>query len=201
MLDWLKSNLPTVQGRLGTGVGFLAAVVVGLWPDHAREWDIEKLVAVCGTGIAWLLAELSGVGEPSRHDRDLFGRIVERIPDATREFLRNQDFGAVFPRTHLEGVAQVDSWHGVRTDFQDAKLQAPWNDVRAKISQLVENYVAYTIPVHGNVNLATVHPTGGDPGHPNEHTLAEIQQLNDASTVLSVALDDFERLARRRLKL
>lgn len=201
MLDWLKSNLPTVQGRLGTGVGFLAAVVVGLWPDHAREWDIEKLVAVCGTGIAWLLAELSGVGEPSRHDRDLFGRIVEHLPDATLEFLRNQDFGGAFQRAHLEGVVQVDGWYGARTDFQDAKLQVPWTDVRAKISQFVEYYVGYTIPVHGNVNLATVHPTNGDPGHSNEHTLAEIQQLNGASTALSVALDDFERLARQRLKV
>lgn len=201
MLNWLKDNMSTMQGRLGTGVAFLAAVVVGLWPDHAREWDIEKLVAVGGTGIAWLLAELSGASEPSPHDRDLFGRIVERFPDATLEFLRNHDFGASFPRVHLEGVVEVDSWHGARTDFQDAKLQTPWNDIRAKIGQLVEYYVGYTVPMHGNVNLATVHPTNGDPGHPNEHTLAEILQLNNASTALSSALDDFERLARRRLKL
>ncbi|RYF32755.1 MAG: hypothetical protein EOO38_30680, partial [Cytophagaceae bacterium] len=87
-MNWISKYVAVWQSRIVLGLAFFAAMLVGLWPDHAREIDAEKLIACIATGIAWLVAELaSAVSKVSNHDIALFERINNVMDDSALTFL------------------------------------------------------------------------------------------------------------------
>ncbi|MFY0583575.1 hypothetical protein ACN28S_63080 [Cystobacter fuscus] len=57
-MGWISKYVAVWQGRIALGLAFFGAILVGLWPDHARNIDPAKLVACILTGSAWMVAEL-----------------------------------------------------------------------------------------------------------------------------------------------
>ncbi len=88
----ILEHLTSLQGRLTAGVALVAAIVIGLWPDHARSVDAAKAAAIGTTALAWLFAEIGGRRAPSEHDLQLFERIVSSIPQRVLDFLKDQDW-------------------------------------------------------------------------------------------------------------
>ena len=199
MIGWLQRSLPTWQGRVTTGVALVAAVTAGLWPDHAREPDGGKITAVAVAAIAWLFAALAGAGKPREHDVKLFETFRTALKERDRRFLADQDFHNSFPAKGFEGLNDIAHWEGVAFEFVDARMQARWALVHAKVTAFIQLLAMNTGPVGGNVAMFTAHPTQGDPENPAEWTQKAIDQLNADATALHAQLEAFERYGRQRL--
>jgi hypothetical protein len=193
--------LTTVQGRLVTGIILIAMVVKGLWPDHPPPVDPAGVVEILGAALAWLFAELAGMRPPSKHDIELFDEFTDKIPQRIINFLRDHDFGASFHNPGVEGIYDVSSWQGSRFEFLDDFIQKKWNMTHANIVKFANLFALNTSPVHDSIEWLTVHPTMGDPENPEPHIAERIQKLNNAATELANEIDQFERLARKRLNL
>ncbi|MGH8422684.1 MAG: hypothetical protein ACRER3_10080, partial [Pseudomonas fluorescens] len=195
-------HLTTLQGRLTTGCALIIAIVIGLWPDHARPIDPAKTAAIFTTAIAWLFAEISGRKAASAHDLKLFDLIVETIPQEIIDFLKDQDFGVgsyIDPGT--AGLFKVSHWQGSRYDFVDAALNERWGCTHQAIRKFSKTLANKTLPVHGSNDLRTVHPTHDDPEDPKPFVQERIDILNEEATALAKEIDAFEGFARRRLGL
>jgi hypothetical protein len=110
-LNWITRTLPTLQGRLTTGLALIGAILVGLWPDHARGPDGGKIVAIGLTAIAWLFAELSGGYPPSEHDRVLFQEIQGHFSDGLLNHLGEHDFANDVHKSKFQALWEIGHLH------------------------------------------------------------------------------------------
>lgn len=198
-MEWIRRSLRTVEGRLLTGATLLGAVVVGLWPDHARPPDGEKIVAVAIAALAWLFAELSGAAKPSEHDLALFERFRSTLRDRDRSFLREQDFDNSFGSNDGAGLREIAGWTGVAHEFNDRNLQARWAATLESVSGFDDLIGLHTGPISAVAGRFSVHPPNSDPMQPKERVSEAITELNAKASALSLQLENFERYARRRL--
>lgn len=192
--------LATVAGRISTGTAMAVAILVGLWPDHAREIDPVRLGAVITTAVAWLAAEIASGRKASEHDLSLFARIVELLPEATIYFLRDHDFDNSFAGNQQQGLFDLATWEGSRRTFLDGALQRKWAPLHADIKAFVSVLAAGTGPV-GAGPLFSAHPDHTDKMSPPDWVAARIKELNEKASALSKKADLFERYARGRLRL
>ncbi|WBO22715.1 hypothetical protein [Sphingomonas abietis] len=198
-MDWLQRVLPTVQGRLTTAAALIAAIVIGLWPDHSRPLDPAKASVIVLTGLAWLFAEINGASKPTDHDVALFKRYRETLREEDRSFLREHNFWNSFQYHRSEGLRELAYWDGAAHEFMDRRVQGRWKEVIQGIDAFVMLMAKYTAPVNAAAGLLSVHPKQGDPENPEEWILKEINELNEASRALHQITEDFERFARERL--
>lgn len=197
----LQRLLTSAQGRLTTGTALVVAIVVGLWPDHARPVDPVRLGAVLTAAMAWLFAELAGPGEPRPHDLKLFELLVSKLPEQFLSFLRDHDFGAAYHDPGVGGLYDVAAWQGARYEFVDPALQKRWATLRGEARKFAHDLSHNTFPDDVNANWYTVHPTNGDPGDPQPFVVRRIDLLNAGASALAGRIDEFEGYARERLRL
>lgn len=193
-------RLSSLEGRLLTGIAMALAITVGLWPAHGAI-DPVRLIAVVSTSLAWLFAELKSGYSPSRHDVGLLESITNEFTDGVLHFLRTHDFGTPFARVMVDPVHDVAAWRGVRWEFADAKLQTRWADVQGQDFEFSSALAANTHNITGSTTFFTVHPDNNDRENPTPQTLATIADLNLRADRLHASLSNFERFARKRLKL
>ena len=201
MLAFVRTQLPTVQGRLTAGLALVVAIVVGLWPDHPRPFDVVRAGAILTTAVAWLFAEISSANAVSEHDKGLFSLFRETVKEADKDFLREQDFHFSFVYMKSAGLREMAYWTGAAYEFVDDKIESKWAPLIKEVDAFVGMMAQYAAPVGGNTLLMTVHPTQGDPDDPKPWVLDEIAKLNSAARKLYANLNDFERFARKRLAL
>ena len=197
----LLRRLQTVQGRVLTGSLFALSLVAGFWYGHEGDVDPVRLTACIGTGIAWLLAELTSGRSVSARDIELYKSFFSTIPQSTKDFLWDHDFAASFHDPGRNGIFEVAAWKGSRYDFVDKVLQSEWLRLRTVISTFATNLASNTYPISGSANFFTVHPTQGDPEDPAPFVQKRIDTLNEGATALVESIDNFERLAVERLNL
>jgi hypothetical protein len=200
-LEWIRRNLPTVQGRLLTGLILIAAVVAGLWPDHERPADGVRITAIVVAAVTWLFAELSGIAAPSQHDLALFERFRSTLHERDRAFLRDQDFDNSFSGDDMAGLREIASWTGVAYEFNDAKLEKEWAAAVKAIDAFVAQVAQHTGPVNAGAGRFSAHPSNSDPMEPADWITKAISSLNAQASLLGKQLEEFERKARRRLGL
>ena len=176
------------------------AILVGLWPDHAREVDPVRLGVVLTTAMAWLAAEIASGRKPSEHDLSLFARIVELLPEDTIDFLRDHDFDNSFAGNQQQGLFNIATWEGSRRKFLDGALQRKWAPLQADIKAFVSALAAGTGPV-GAGPLFSAYPDNIDKMNPPDWVADRIKELNEKASVLSKKADSFEHYARERLRL
>jgi hypothetical protein len=198
----ILEHLTSLEGRLTAGVALIAAIVIGLWPDHARPIDPAKAAAVGTAGLAWLFAEIGGRRVPSEHDLKLFEQIVSTIPQQVLDFLKDQDFGVgSYNDPGTGALHEVAYWQGSRFEFTDSALNKKWLAVQRRIKEFANRLALDTFPVHDAENWRTVHPTIGDPEDPEPFVQARIDRLNEGATKVANEIDAFESFGRRRLGL
>ncbi|WP_375391897.1 hypothetical protein [uncultured Sphingomonas sp.] len=197
----MARTLPTWQGRLVAGVALIGAIVVGLWPDHPRDIDAEKLVAVVLTGAAWLFAELANSGGVSEHDRKLFASIESQFSDGVLAHLREHDFAVDVHKTKASALWDLGYMEGSRYRFLDRPLQAKWSELFAALREFNNLQAEYLSPSSTNGDALTIH-LHGEPRYPVPASVqAEIKKLNEAAPALERLFNEFAALARRRLGL
>ena len=203
MLQSLIHLIGTRWGRISTGCAALAALAIGLWPWTDADVDIAKLLGFAGALSAWLFAEFSGAGDPHPSDIRLFNRLMEVIPEAERRTYRDLDMGNPIPYRQVQGSGDIaETWHGAGYEFVDKVLNREFTALLKKIRTFSGLFAVNTGPMRGTNALATV-KTADDlrTGRRSDQTLENAADLNAAATGLIEALDDFERLARRRLRV
>lgn len=203
MFHSLIHLIGTRWGRIGTGCAALAALAIGLWPWSDADVDIAKLLGFAGALAAWLFAELAGVGDPHPSDIRLFNRLMEAMPEAERRIYRDLNMGDPIPYRHVQGAGTIaETWDGAGYEFIDKTLNRDFTALLAKIRAFSSLFALNTGPMRGSVEFATVKTTDDvRTGVRSQQTLENAANLNAAATSLIEALDDFERLARRRLRV
>lgn len=203
MVQSLVHLIGTRWGRISTGCAALAALAIGLWPWSEADVDIAKLVGFVSALAAWLFAELSGIGEAHPNDVRLFNRLMEVIPEGERRTYRDLDMGNPIPYRHVEGSGTIaETWHGAGYEFVDKTLNREFKALLEKIRTFSRLFAVNTGPMRGSNTFATVKTTEDiQTGRRSNQTLENTAGLNAAATSLIEALDDFERLARRRLRV
>lgn len=201
MINKIYPYLTTAKGRLVTGLALVTAIVVGLWPDHSRSFDPVRAGAIATAAVAWLYAELAGAGTASDHDVKLFNAFRQAVSVEEKNFLLEQDFHFSFVYKYSEGLREIAHWNGAAYEFVDERLQGKWEPLINQVNNFVLLMAQYSAPVQSSANLMTVHPSGGDSDHPEPWVLKEIGKLNASASNLYKNLDEFERFARKRMRL
>lgn len=200
-MDWISKYVAVWQSRIAFGLAFFGAMIVGLWPDHARTIDPAKLVACILTGSAWLVAELaSAAPKVSEHDRNLFARIIEIMDDNALTFLMQHDFAINLNAAFTKPVIEIAEWHGPQYQFNDAAIQKRWNELWRKILHLVDRYGSNLVSTD-KVHMLTAWHLGFDRHNQPPQAHKEVQELNDAAHAVYTEFDKFVRYTRRRLAL
>ena len=187
--------------RLGSGAAMLLALFVVLAPDAHWEPDWAAIGAFSVATGTWLFATLRGAIPPAHpSDIRLFEEIEGVIGHDERQLLRNHDFLNEFLRDRTRGVNRIyDTWDGPRYQFIDRKVQRRWSKARELIDAFALLTAETTSPMRGRIEFQTVRMSRGDDVTDREHQ--EAKALNELSGKLTKALDDFEALARRQLRL
>ncbi len=200
-MNWISKYLAVWQSRIVLGLAFFAAILVGLWPDHTREIDAEKLIACLATGIAWFVAELaSAVTKVSNHDIALFERINNVMDDSALTFLMDHDFHNDARTIDTEPVSNMAYWHGPNATFNDKAIQRRWEAVFASIVALSHTYGDNLVTTDVEGRLTAWH-TGFTRANQPDQAHAEVKELNDAARALYVQFGEFVVYVRKRLDL
>jgi len=190
------------QSRIALGLAFFGALIVALWPDHARAVDPPKLMACILTGVAWLVAELaSAVPRVSDHDKELFGRITGIMGDGALHFLMYQDFGNNVNAAQTMPITEIAEWHGPEYQFSDTAIQKRWLKLWNMFSDLSHLFGTHLVNTEGNVNLLTAWHFGVDRHNQPAQAHKEVKELNEGAHSLYVEYDKFVKYARRRMLL
>jgi hypothetical protein len=140
--------------------------------------------------------------EPHPHDVELLSRVRAQLSENLRRFLHQHNFGTPFQRAILDPIDEMNAtWVGANFEFDDPVLQESFDSVRRAATTF------------GNLALQRIHAMDRNPkmGSPKtdydlQHgvqpeTLAVIKALNEGATELSSAVDDFDRIARGRVRV
>jgi hypothetical protein len=177
------------------------AIVVGLWPDHARNIDPAKLVVCVLAGSAWIVAELaSAIPKVSEHDRSLFHRITEILDDGALTFLMQHDFAINFNAAYTKPVSEIAEWHGPQYQFNDAAIQKRWAKLWNKVANLSNLYGSHLVNAD-KIHILTAWHLGFDRHNQPPQAHKEVRELNDGAHAVYTEFDKFVRYTRRRLAL
>ena len=192
----------SVWARIGLGLAAVAAVSVFLWPDENWQLDAAQLVAALTALALWIWSEITSVERAvSPHDLELFENFRRAYGPGAKSLLRDQDFGHSFVFKKADGLFEMSHWDDATYEYVDPKVQEKWEPVRVKTEEFTAMLARHTGPLGGNSSLGTVHPDQGNPDFPEDFVVKRIDELNDAAQSLFASLEEFERSARKRLKL
>ena len=193
-------NLQSSQVRFTCVCALLGAVVVGLWPDHARPVDPAKTIAVTLAAIAWIFVEIASAQKPRQHDIDFHGRITGVLTDDVLYFLRNQDFLCSLDRNEINPIGIISSWHGSRYEFLDIKIQKKWSNFVKQITKLDRLFGEHLNPNDRGNRLSTMFDVKDEWNIP-KNIIDAVTELNDLASRIYHDFNEFDKYARNRLNL
>lgn len=197
----INQYLSAWYSRISFGFVFFGAIVVGLWPDHHRGWDGEKLIACILAGLAWLASELATVKpKPSQHDLDLLNQIRTTLNEDAQTFLLNHDFSINLHTRFTEPVNNIALWHGSNYIFDDKRVHQQWSVLFDKIVNLSHLYGA-TLVSTDREGILTAWLTGYTRHNQPQTARDEVKALNDAANDVYTTYTDFVLFARKRLSV
>jgi hypothetical protein len=139
--------------------------------------------------------------EPHPHDIELLGRVRAQLSEQLRRFLHQHNFGTPFQRAILDPINEMNAtWVGANFEFVDPVLQEGFAGVQHASTSFGSLVLERIHGMDRNPNMGWP-KTDYDVRHGVQpETLAVIQDLNERATALSNAIDDFERIARTRIR-
>lgn len=200
MLEFVRNYLPTVKGRVITGLMFVGAVVVGIGIDTARPFSVEKLVAILLALAAWLMAELDGVGVVSDHDRALYQQITRQLNQDVLTFLREHDYSLPTRIRQTEPFSEIAYWHGPEYEFNDQAIHRRWLELWGAVNSLSDKHGMH-LTTNDNMEFLTAWHIGFDRRNQPRRAYEEIKILNGAAHEVYRAFGKFVPFARKRLAL
>ena len=204
------SALGSSWGQFASGVGAMTTLAWLLWPDSPWKFEPEPAVAFVVSVVAWIgsfLVQRPKSAQPdkevpaSQHDLDLLRRLRDKLPEATRLFLRDHDFGGSFRSANVGEVPHMaDTWRGSQFEFDDATL-APDFEVLLTSVRAFSNLIAIrTSPLNGGDFSTAVPDRERAEDWFSDQTRARIDELNEAATTVVEQLDAFLKKARQTIE-
>jgi len=140
--------------------------------------------------------------EPHPEDIELFTRFRQLMTPGHHRFLRTESFRGPLRRDKLTPVYELaEDWIGVRHEFHDAVIQTAFAQVRRAADTLYGLTNTYLSPSDTMVGMLTP-LTGRDQAQGTQpSTVRAIGEMEAAATELADAIDDFERIARDRIRV
>lgn len=188
-------RLKTSWGRLSAGIALILSVA---WLNGGQitgivEW--RATTAFVAAFLAWLYGCLPEKQAPSTHDKQLFERFRASIDEPTLEFLRQQDFGAVFHLHRVEGMRQIaGTWNGSSFEFDDRVIQKAFSPILDQLKTFNRELAIKTQQISDDAARIPWDYKN------EENCRAQAKELNAAANSLSTKLDKFIPVARRRLE-
>lgn len=140
--------------------------------------------------------------EPHPHDLELVRRWQALLTEPVRLFLREHNFGDVYLRKNLAALHEInETWHGAKFEFDDPELQRAFQEFLTTNRSLCRLLVERTYVLDANVELAGPKTTLDEQQGMQNSTLDAITRLNELATLLTEAIDEFDRQIRSRIRL
>lgn len=139
--------------------------------------------------------------ESHPHDIRLLRRFRKLVPEGVRRFLMEQNFGDVVRRSLMDPLYEIASdWKGAAFEFHDVDVQKAFAQALKLNTDFAEHAVGNLHISRANNGLLTV-KTDYDLAHgTQDSTVATAKVLNDKATALSDAVEEFDRIARDRIR-
>ena len=203
MFQWVGSIAASVGGRIALGFTAIIGMFWLLFDPSSLPTDWEKIVGVLGAIGVWLWSEIVS-HKPDSHPDDLalLTKLRARFPDHERTFVREHSFGDSFHMRSIEGFVDFDrEWTGAAYEFHDKKMQAALTKLKEAAGAFANHLAVSVRPLTGNPAFFTTSTVeDANRGERSVETYANIKQLNDEARRVSEALDQFERVAKGRLR-
>jgi hypothetical protein len=136
------------------------------------------------------------------HDVELLRKFRRKVPMELRNFLRLHDFHVPHRLEVTEPLSDIaEDWHGALYEFQDDELQSLFGEALEANSRLVILVGERIFAMDGNHKMGTA-KNDLDRRHGwSEESLEGVKMMNDAALQLYGRIDDFERLALKKIKV
>jgi hypothetical protein len=140
--------------------------------------------------------------EPHPHDVELLEKVRRQLSLGLRRFLGQHSFGTPYPLAVLDPLHEMtEDWVGAAYEFHDEVLQASFVNVRTRAAELGRLVLERIYPMDGNSTMGSP-KTGVDRAQGIQpSTLDAIRAMDGKASELSDAIDDFDRLARDRVRV
>ncbi len=142
----------------------------------------------------------AALAAPHPHDVQLLERVHRQLPLGLRRFLHLHSFGTPFRVAVLDPIHEMnETWVGAAFEFEDAAIQASFTALRTGAAEFGALIGERIYAVDNNSKLGTPktdedRAIGLQPG-----TTQAIRDMDAKAAALSSLIDDFERIARRRI--
>jgi hypothetical protein len=146
------------------------------------------------------LPERAAKASASPHDVELFRTFRGLVTPNALMFLREHNFRTPFESARLGPIeALAYDWRGARYEFQDNSVQAAFAPVLKSSIEFVTLIGNYTYPCDGNALFSTPLNREDERVDVTAATWANIKKMNEQASALVRQIDEFERLALRRV--
>jgi hypothetical protein len=143
----------------------------------------------------------SGTKPPHPADVELLHKFRRLIGAGNLHFLRTHDFTSGAHQRQLDPFGEMyDSWQGVHYEFQDADLSGLFIEMLEKNRKFMEIITASLYPGERNVSLLTAKTDVDRRQGTTQGTKERIRLMNSSAHELWRAAQDFERLARVKIR-
>lgn len=140
--------------------------------------------------------------EPHPHDLDLVKRWQALLTEPVRLFLREHNFGDVYPRKIVAALHEInETWRGAKFEFDDPALQRGFQTFLATNQNFCRQLVERTYVLDTNAELAGPKTIVDEQQGIQQSTFDAIARLNELATSLTEAIDEFDRQIRSRIRL
>lgn len=203
---WNKGGLLLIAGGVSTLVGWIDKpirfVLASIWPITPQSIWIDTPERIGWSLIALgivLIAVGSYTSRPANpNDITLIGKFRKIFNVQQVDFLSTHNFHDNWHKSMITDIEDVaDSWGGARFEFVDKKL----NELLAKVKELSRAFVnlenkGFYVQAGGPVRTMK---TGPDRNGLTADTQTPINDLNALSRKLADAVNELERVARRKM--
>lgn len=156
-------------------------------------------IAAASLGAYWQRPQLPRKNKPNPHDVRLIEEFRRQFTEPQVNFLRAHNFWGSFPSNALDNVFEVAAWRGAAYEFTDEEIEALFEQVKLRSDELASIAELKTWPHRVAHGRHTALPDNYDEWNPDPITIQAVSNLNDAARNLVLAVDAFERVARRKI--
>jgi hypothetical protein len=146
-----------------------------------------------------LSGEPLGISVPNSRDARLLAMFEDLVSENIRRFLREESFGGPMRLRFIEPIYNLCDWQGARYEFIDEEVQSGFVKVLHAARVFAEYFVNHTFVVDNSDGKLVSARTDLDRRNPRPEFYEIIDHLQKKACTLIEAIDDFERVARRRL--
>lgn len=187
--------------RISLGITSIGSTAWLLWPQSNFEIKPDAAIATFVAIAAWLGYEVTETFNQnihiSKHDNELFSKIVEILSNEYRNELLNRDFGNAFEYELVSPLHQIaDRWIGKDFEFDDKSLDEIFKIVKSQVLSLSEYIAINTFSTNYDPMMFSFR-TEIDKHQIQDATWDKIHKANNEATQVCASIDTLIKRYRK----